>query len=124
MTTKSNGIKLMTKIVGLAEQRPVTAIILGLITVSLFVGSISFGTSFLGTGFGMSSEVAKELALLKGKDTYLLSAIEAVQKDHIEDMVRFKEDGKHQSKAEIQLQIKEELDAFEQKLLTRFNLRD
>jgi len=115
----NNGIKLMTKIVALAEQRPVTAIVLSLVSLSVFIGGISFGTSFFGTGFGMSAEVAKELALLKQKDITMASDIKAERTARIWEFVRLKEDGKLQSVSDISVQIRKELDKFEDRLIAR-----
>jgi len=113
-----NGIKLMSKIVGLAEQRPVVAIVLALIVMGIFMGGGSFAASF----FGLGSSVAKELATLQQKTITLSSEIRAERKARIEEITRLKEDGKLQSDSDIQVQIGKTLNEFETRFFTRLNL--
>ncbi len=117
-STTTNGIKLMSKIVGLAEQRPVVAIVLGLIVLGMFTGGGSFAASF----FGFGSSVAKELAVLQQKTITLSSEIKAESKARIEEITRLKEDGKLQSDSDINVQMRKELDKFEERFFTKLKL--
>jgi len=119
-----DGIKLLTEIFGLAEKRPITAIILALIILSVFTG----GGSFIGSFWGQDSAVAKEIAglerkydNLKGEETYLKSAIKQETKDRIREITQLKEDGKLLSEDSIKLMIRDELDKFEERLIARLN---
>jgi len=111
----TNGIKLLTGIVSLAEKSPITAVILALIILAMFTG----GGSFIGSFFGQDSAVTKELADLKLESTYTKSAIKQETKDRIREITQLKEDGKLLSEASIRLMIKEELQEFEDRLVAR-----
>jgi len=117
-STTTNGIKLMSKIVGLAEQRPVVAIVLALIILGMLIFGGSFTASFLGFG----SSVAKELAVLQQKTITLSSEIKAEREARIEEITRLKEDGKLQSDSDIQVQIGKTLNEFETRFFTRLKL--
>lgn len=117
-STTTNGIKLMSKIVGLAEQRPVVAIVLALIVLGMLI----FGGSFTASFFGFGSSVAKELAVLQQKTITLSSEIKAESKARIEEITRLKEDGKLQSDSDIQLEMRKALDKFEERFFTRLKL--
>ena len=113
----TNGIKLLTGIVSLAEKRPIVAIMLALIILAIFNGGISYVFGSLGQG----SAVTNALADLKSKNTYLASAIKQEEKDRIKEITQLKEDGKLLSEASIRLMIKSELQEFEDRLVARLN---
>ena len=115
----TNGIKLMTKIVDLGKTNPVTAIVLALIVLALFTGSISFGASFLGQGSKITNVVAELRRDLERQDTYLKSAVKQETKDRIREIMPLKDDGKLLSEASIRLIILEELRDFEERLILR-----
>ena len=117
-STTTNGIKLMSKIVGLAEQRPIVAIVLSLIVL----GIVIFGGSFTASFFGFGSSVAKELAVLQQTTMTLASEIKAERVARIEEITRLKEDGKLQSDSDINVQMRKELDKFEERFFTRLKL--
>ena len=117
-STTTNGIKLMSKIVGLAEQRPITAIVLGLIVLGMLTGGGSFAASF----FGFGSSVAKELAVLQQKTITLSSEIKAEREARIEEITRLKEDGKLQSDSDINVQMRKALDKFEERFFMKLKL--
>jgi len=119
MTETTNGLKLMVKIVDLAKARPLTAIILALISAALFTGSVSFGASYLGQGSKISMAVAELRKDLEVTDTYLKSAVKQESKDRIREIMQLKEDGKLLSEDSIRLMIKDELQIFEDRLIKR-----
>lgn len=111
----TNGIKLLTTIVNLAEKRPLVAIVLALIILATFNG----GISYVFGSWGQGSAVTKELADLKLESTYMKSAIKQETKDRIREITQLKEDEKLLSKDSIRLMIKKELEDFEDRLVAR-----
>ncbi len=119
MPPETNGLKLMAKIVDLAKSRPITAIILSLITLALFTGGVSFGSSFLAQGSKISMAVAELKRDLEFTDTYLKSAIKVETDDRIREIMQLKDDGKLLSEASIRLIIFEELRKSEDRIIIR-----
>ena len=111
----TNGIKLLTGIVSLAEKRPIVAILLALIILAIFNG----GISYVFGSWGQGSAVTNKLAELEGENKYLKSAIKQETKDRIREITQLKEDEKLLSKDSIRLMIKEELEKFGDKLIAR-----
>ncbi len=113
--TADSGIKLATRIVTLAESRPIAAVALALIFLVALNSGISWGISF----FGQRSAISVELAKLHQKDRYLESAINAERDARIEEQVRLVNDGKLLSDSDIIVEIRKQLDEWERRLIAR-----
>jgi len=102
-----------------AAKKPAWALIYLLIIVSSTGGAAWSGISFFGKNNTESEKVGK---LIEETEINLEKLMAKLWSKHVEEMTRYRDEGKLQSSAEIRLVIKEELENFEERLYRRLDI--
>ncbi len=105
-----------------AAKKPAWALIYLLIIVSSTGGAAWSGINFFGRNNKSSTEHHEVGRLIEEAEINLEKLMAKLWSKHVEEMTRYRDEGKLQSSAEIRLVIKEELENFEERLYRRLNI--